>query len=130
MISVMTQDNLSLMQLYRDGFKNNFFTFFYSHDNNSTKINNELILLEQKYLKNKDINQIIYAQKKATEIVFKNKNIPFRNLEIRKRNEKILGELFCFFILEKILIDKNIKINQFDQTYEELIKKEKKKILL
>ena len=129
-ISVMPKDNHSVMQLYLDGFKNNFFTFFYSHENNSTKINNELILLEQKYLKNKDINQIMYAQKKATEIVFKNKNIPFRSFEIRKRNEKTLGELFCFFILETILIGKALKINPFDQPAVELIKKETKKILL
>ena len=129
-ISVMPKDNHSVMQLYLDGFKNNFFTFFYSHENNSTKINNESILSEQKYLKNKNINQIMYAQKKATEIVFKNKNIPFRSFEIRKRNEKTLGELFCFFILETILIGKALKINPFDQPAVELIKKETKKILL
>ena len=129
-ISVMPKDNHSVMQLYLDGFKNNFFTFFYSHENNSRKINNESILLEQKYLKNKDINQIMYAQKKATEIVFKNKNIPFRSFEIRKRDEKTLGELFCFFILETILISKALKINPFDQPAVELIKKETKKILL
>mgnify|MGYP001429816894 CR=1 FL=1 len=129
-ISIMPKDNHSVMQLYLDGFKNNFFTFFYSHENNSTKINNESILSEQKYLKNKNINQIMYAQKKATEIVFKNKNIPFRSFEIRKRNEKTLGELFCFFILETILIGKALKINPFDQPAVELIKKETKKILL
>jgi len=129
-ISVMPKDNHSVMQLYLDGFKNNFFTFFYSHENKSAKINNESVLLEQKYLKNKNINQIMYAQKKATEIVFKNKNIPFRSFEIRKRDEKTLGELFCFFILETILIGKAIKINPFDQPAVELIKKETKKILL
>ena len=129
-ISVMPKDNHSVMQLYLDGFKNNFFTFFYSHENKSAKINNEAVLLEQKYLKNKNINQIMYAQKKATEIVFKNKNIPFRSFEIRKRDEKTLGELFCFFILETILIGKALKINPFDQPAVELIKKETKKILL
>jgi glucose-6-phosphate isomerase len=129
-ISVMPKDNHSVMQLYLDGFKNNFFTFFYSHENNSPTINNETILLEQKYLKNKDINQIMYAQKKATETVFKNKNIPFRSFEVRKRDEKTLGELFCFFILETILIGKALKINPFDQPAVELIKKETKKILL
>ena len=129
-IAVMPKDNHSVMQLYLDGFKNNFFTFFYSHENKSAKINNESVLLEQKYLKNKNINQIMYAQKKATEIVFKNKNIPFRSFEIRKRDEKTLGELFCFFILETILIGKALKINPFDQPAVELIKKETKKILL
>ena len=129
-ISVMPKDNHSVMQLYLDGFKNNFFTFFYSHEKNSPKINNERVLLEQKFLKNKDINQIMYAQKKATELVFKKKNIPFRSFEIKKRDEKTLGELFCFFILETILIGKTLKINPFDQPAVELIKKETKKILL
>jgi glucose-6-phosphate isomerase len=129
-ISIMPKDNHSVMQLYLDGFKNNFFTFFYSHENNSSKINNDLVLPEQKFLKNKDINQIMFAQKKATEIVFKKKNIPFRSFEIKKRDEKTLGELFCFFILETILIGKAIKINPFDQPAVELIKKETKKILV
>ena len=52
----------------------------------------------------------MYAQKRATEIVFK-KNIPFRSFEINKRDEKTLGELFCFFILETILIGRFLKIN-------------------
>ena len=129
-ISVMPKDNHSVMQLYLDGFKNNFFTFFYSHEKNSSKINNERVLLEQKFLKNKDINQIMYAQKKATEFVFKKKNIPFRSFEIKKRDEKTLGELFCFFILETILIGKSLKVNPFDQPAVELIKKETKKILI
>jgi glucose-6-phosphate isomerase len=129
-ISIMPKDNHSVMQLYLDGFKNNFFTFFYSHENNSSKINNDLVLPEQMFLKNKDINQIMFAQKKATEIVFKKKNIPFRSFEIKKRDEKTLGELFCFFILETILIGKALKINPFDQPAVELIKKETKKILV
>ena len=129
-ISIMPKDNHSVMQLYLDGFKNNFFTFFYSHENNSSKINNDLVLPEQKFLKNKDINQIMFAQKNATEIVFKKKNIPFRSFEIKKRDEKTLGELFCFFILETILIGKVLKINPFDQPAVEFIKKETKKILL
>ena len=129
-ISVMPKDNHSVMQLYLDGFKNNFFTFFYSHEKDSSKINNERVLLEQKFLKNKDINQIMYAQKKATEFVFKKKNIPFRSFEIKKRDEKTLGELFCFFILETILIGKSLKVNPFDQPAVELIKKETKKILI
>jgi glucose-6-phosphate isomerase len=68
----------------------------------------------------------MFAQKKATEIVFKKKNIPFRSFEIKKRDEKTLGELFCFFILETILIGKALKINPFDQPAVELIKKKLK----
>ncbi|WP_435162702.1 glucose-6-phosphate isomerase [Candidatus Pelagibacter bacterium nBUS_25] len=128
-VSVMPKDNHSVMQLYLDGFKNNFFTFFYSYENNSAKINNNSVLSQQKFLKNKNINQIMFAQKKATEVVFKKKNIPFRSFEIKKRDEKTLGELFCFFILETILIGKALKINPYDQPAVEFIKKETKKIL-
>ena len=83
----------------------------------------------QSYIKNKDINHIIYAQKRATENVFKKKKIPFRSFEILKRDEKTLGELFTFFILETILLGRALKINPFDQPAVELIKTETKKIL-
>ena len=84
----------------------------------------------QYYLKNKNLSQIIFAQKKATENVFKRKNIPFRSFEIQKRDEKTLGELFCFFILETILIGKSMNLNPYDQPAVELIKKETKKLLI
>ena len=129
-VSNMPKDNHSVMQLYLDGFKNNFFTFFYVKEKNSLKINDNEILLSQKYLKGKDIDSIIYAQKKATENVFKKKKIPFRSFEIKKRDEKSLGELFCFFILETILIGKTLNLNPYDQPAIELIKKETKKLLI
>ena len=129
-ISVMPKDNHSVMQLYLDGFDNNFFTFFYVKEDVSTKIISSKILHEKNFLKKKNLNDILYAQKKATENIFRKKNIPFRSFEIKKRDEKTLGELFCFFILETILIGKALKINPFDQPAVELIKKETKKILL
>jgi glucose-6-phosphate isomerase len=125
----MPKDNHSVMQLYLDGFKNNFFTFFFVKENNSTKIKNDEILDNFRHLKHKNLNEIMYAQKKATENVFKMKNIPFRSFEINKRDEKTLGELFCFFILETILIGKCLNINPFNQPAVELIKKETTKIL-
>ena len=97
-ISLMPKDNHSVMQLYLDGFKNNFFTIFYVKEKNSLKINSSAILNSKNFLKNKDLDKIIYAQKKATEKVFSKKNIPFRSIEINKRNEKTLGELFCFVL--------------------------------
>jgi len=129
-ISNMPKDNHSTMQLYLDGFKNNFFTFFYVNEKNSEKIKNNTILPSQYYLKNKNLSQITLAQKKATENVFKNKNIPFRSFEINKRDEKTLGELFCFFILETILIGQSMNLNPYDQPAVELIKLETKKLLI
>ena len=129
-ISNMPKDNHSVMQLYLDGFKNNFYTFFYTHDKNSPKIINKTILSSKNYIKNKNLSNITYAQKIATEIVFRKKNIPFRSIEIKKRDEKTLGELFTFFILETILLGKALKLNPYDQPAVELIKKETKKILV
>ena len=125
----MPKDNHSVMQHYLDGTKNNFFTFFYVKDKNSNKINNSKILPSHYYLKNKDISQIIYAQKKATEKIFLRKNIPFRSFEVMNRDEKALGELFSFFILETILLGRALNINPYNQPSVELIKKETKTIL-
>ena len=129
-ISTMPKDNHSLMQLYLDGPKQNFFTFFYVVEKNKYKISNNNLLSSHNYLKNKTINQIIYSQKLATEKVFDNKKIPYRSFEILNRSEKSLGELFCFFILETILLGMAMNINPFDQPSVELIKKETKKILI
>jgi len=129
-ISTMPKDNHSLMQLYLDGPKNNFYTFFFTHEKNSMHVKSNDILFSHKYLKNKSLNQIIFSQKKATEKVFIKKNIPFRSFEVMQRDEKTLGELFCFFILETILLGYSLKVNPYDQPSVELIKKETKKILI
>jgi len=130
LVSTMPKDNHSLMQLYLDGPKNNFFTFFYVKERSSSKIINDNILPTHNYLKNKDLNQIIYAQKLATENIFLKKKIPFRSFEVNLRNEKTLGELFSFFILETILLARALKLDPYNQPSVELIKKETKNILI
>ena len=125
----MPKDNHSLMQLYLDGPKKSFYTFFYVSDNNSKKINNSSILSSHRYLKNKSLDDIMYAQKIATEKTFFKKKIPFRSFEIANRSEETMGELFSFFILETILLGTAIKVNPFDQPEVELVKEETKKIL-
>ena len=129
-ISAMPKDNHSLMQFYLDGPKKNFYTFFSGVEKNSNQINKKLLLKSHSYLSNKNIKKIIYSQMLATQNVFKRKKIPYRSFEILQRNEKTLGEIFCFFILETILLGRALKVNPFDQPSVELIKKETKKILL
>ena len=129
-VSSMPKDNHSLMQLYLDGPKKSFYTFFYVNDDKSIKIKSNQLLSTASYLKNKNIKQIIYSQKIATENVFKKKNMPFRSFEMKTRDEKSLGELFTFFILETILLGRALNVNPFDQPSVELIKKETKKILI
>ena len=127
-ISTMPKDNHSVMQLYIDGFKNNFFTFFYCKEKSLIKLNKKKLLANHKYLGSSNVNEIIFKQKIATENVFKSKKIPFRSFEIKKRNEQTLGELFCYFILETILLGRALNVNPFDQPSVELIKKETKRL--
>ena len=129
-VSTMPKDNHSVMQLYLDGFKNNFFTFFYVNDFKSLKIKNSLLLKSDNNLRNKSLSDILSAQKTASENIFRNKNIPFRSFEIKNRDEKTLGELFSFFILETILLGKCLDLNPYDQPAVELIKKETQKLLI
>ncbi len=130
LISLMPKDNHSLLQLYLDGPKKNFYTFFSVREKESNIINNNKLLKSHNFLKNQSLENILYIQKKATENIFKRKNIPFRSFEIQNRSEQTLGEIFCFFILETILLGRVLNVNPFDQPSVELIKKETKKILL
>ncbi len=129
-VSSMPKDNHSLLQLYLDGPKNNFYTFFSVKENNSQKFNNSNLFGKYSILKNKNIYNILDAQKKATENIFRIKKIPFRSFEIINRSEETLGEIFCFFILETILLSHLLKVNPFNQPKVELIKNETKKILI
>ena len=129
-ISTMPKDNHSLLQLYLDGPKNNFYTFFNVKDKNSPNFYNSKLFDKYPIIKNKNLYKVLNSQKKATENVFRRSRIPFRSFEIVNRNEETLGELFCFFILETILLGKLLKVNPFDQPSVELIKDETKKILI
>jgi glucose-6-phosphate isomerase len=127
-ISNMPKDNHSVMQLYLDGVKNNFFTFFFCNEKKTEKLIKNKLLETHKYLSLHSTESIIYNQKIATENVFNKKNIPFRSFELNLRNEKTLGELFCYFILETILLARCLNVNAFDQPSVELIKTETKKL--
>ena len=125
----MPKDNHSLLQLYLDGPKNNFFTFFGVVNEKTNKLENANLFNKFSNLKNKNLSQIIQAQRIATKIVFKRKKIPFRSFEVKKRSEETIGELFSFFVLETILLGRIMKVNPFDQPSVELIKTETSKIL-
>ena len=84
-VSQMPKDNHSVMQFYLDGPKNNFFTFFDVFNQKSEKIDKSNLLKSHSYLKNKSINEIIFAQRLATEKIFKKKKIPFRSFFVKKK---------------------------------------------
>ena len=128
-ISNLPKDNHSLMQLYLDGNKNNFFTIFDVANYKTPKIKNKNLILGYKFLKNKSIKTVMTAQKDAVKRVFKKQGLKFRNFEILKKDEESLGIIFTYFMLETILLGKLMKLNPFDQPAVESIKKETKRIL-
>ena len=128
-ISNLPKDNHSLMQLYLDGNKNNFFTIFDVIDQKGPNIKNRNLLSSYNFLKNRSVKSIMIAQKDAVKRVFKKQGLKFRNFEILKKDEESLGIIFTYFMLETILLGKLMKLNPFNQPAVESIKKETKKIL-
>ena len=129
-ISTVPKDNHSLFQLYLDGPKNNFFTIFFSKHIRKMNLSNSFLPKQFQYLRGKNLENILFSQKKATENVFIKKKIPYRSFYILEKNEEQLGVLFTFFVLETILLSKFLKINPFDQPAVENIKNTTKNILL
>jgi len=129
-LSFCPKDHHSLLQLYLDGPKDKFFTFFNSSKReNKFKISRNVIPNNMKFLMNKNLEFIINAQCNATKNIFKLKKIPFRQITFNKKNEKELGEILTFFVLETVLLSRLMKINPFDQPAVEQFKIETKKFL-
>jgi len=128
-ISSMPKDNHSILQLYLSGFKSNFYTFYIVEEKKTQKLNSKYLFDEFNFLKQKHIFEVLNSQRIATENIFRLKKIPFRSFYIKKRTEETLGELFCFFTLEVILLSNLLKINPLNQPEVELVKKETFKIL-
>lgn len=129
-ISTMPKDNHSVMQYYLDGKKNNFYTFFFSRNSavHQSKIKNSKFLNNTHgYLKGLNANTILEKQYRATEKVFLKKKLPFRSFLAFKRDENTIGGLFCYFVLETILLGRALGIDPYNQPAVELIKVETKK---
>ena len=118
LVSVGPRDHHSLLQLYLDGPKDNFF-YIFSLKGEKKKKNKGLFVNS---LNNTSMGELLENQKNAIISLFKNKKIPFLSIEIKKRNEETLGELFSYFILETVFLAKNLKINPFNQPAVEQLK--------
>ena len=129
-LSFGPKDHHSLLQLYLDGPKDKFFTFFNSSQKvDKIKIFQDIIPNNMRFLKNKNANFVINAQCEAVKNIFKLKKIPYRQITFSKKNEEELGEIFTFFALETILLSRLMNVNPFDQPAVEQVKVETKKIL-
>jgi len=111
-VSTCPRDHHSLLQLYLDGPKDKFFTFFSPLKTKKTKV-----------------ESIIDAQCEATKNIFKKKKIPFRHFVFKKNSEEELGSIFTFFVLETILLADLMNVNSFDQPAVEDVKIETKNFL-
>ena len=118
-ISIAPRDHHSLLQLYLDGPKDNFFYIFSFKDKKKTKKINRLFV---DALNNRSMDQILENQKNAMISLLRIKKIPFLSIEIKKRNEETLGELFSYFILETVFLAESMKINAFNQPAVEQLK--------
>ena len=129
-LSLGPKDHHSLLQLYLDGPKDKFFTFFNTSEKTTKyKISQEIIPNDMSFLKNKNLKSIINAHCNAVKNIFKLKKIPFRQFNFNKRDENELGEIFTFFVLETILLSRLMNLNPFDQPAVEQVKIETKKFL-
>ena len=129
-VSNTPKDHHSLLQLYLDGPKDKIFYIFSSKEKSKNKIYTKKIIQNIDFLHGKDLNLIKSAQKNAVIKTLKENNIPFREFVMNFRNEKVLGELFAYFMLETAIAGKIVKINPFDQPSVEQIKNYTKKILI
>ena len=111
-VSTCPKDHHSLLQLYLDGPKDKFFTFFSSFKN-----------------KNNKIDSVVNAQCEATKSIFKKNKIPYRQFVFKKKDESELGAIFTFFVLETLLLARLINVNPYDQPAVEQVKIETKKFL-
>lgn len=126
-ISECPKDHHSIMQLFLDGNRNKFFTFF--------KIANKKIdrstkdHFNQKFRSN-SVNNIVNAQFSATISVFKKNFIPFRVILIdQKKPTQNLISLLVYSMMETVILCKALDLNPFNQPAVEAIKKETYSIL-
>ncbi len=119
LISVGPRDHHSLLQLYLDGPKDNFFYIFSFKETKKIPITKGLFY---EALNNKNIDKVLESQKNALISLLKSKEIPFLSVEIKKRNEETIGELFSYFILETVFMGEDLKINPFNQPAVEKLK--------
>ena len=126
MVSNAPKDHHSLLQLYLDGPKDKIFHIFYLNEKSNEQINTKKI---KNFLRKKTLNQIKMSQKNALIKTLKKNKISFREFEVKKVNEAVLGKMFSYFILETIIIGKLIKVNPFNQPAVEQVKIYTKKFL-
>ena len=126
-ISECPKDHHSIMQLFLDGKRNKFFTFFKT---TNKKIDKSIKDHFNQKFKNNSLNNIINAQFNATISVFKKNFIPFRVILIdQKKPTQNIISLLVYSMMETVILCKALDLNPFNQPAVEAIKKETYSIL-
>jgi len=99
------QSQHSMFQIYLDGPKDKFFTFFIEKNHS-----------------NDQLSKLLNIQSQESYEIFKKQKIPVRKIEIGNLNEYSLGFLAMHMILEIAIIGAKMKINIFDQPQIEAMK--------
>ena len=128
-VSNVPKDHHSLLQLYLDGPKDKLYIIFHHKEKTKEKIIIDKNIKLKTFLKNKKLGLVKNAQRKALIKIFKKKGTPFREFIIKNSDEKTLGELFSYFMLETIIIGKLLKLNPYDQPAVEQVKIYTKRLL-
>ena len=115
--SVGTTDQHSQLQLYLDGPRDKFFTFFTTdHSNKGFKLHTKTMKENNiNYLTNKKMGDLMEAEQKATIETFKKNNFLLREFYIPKINEFNIGKIMAFSIMETISTCFFYDVNPFDQ---------------
>ena len=121
-VSNVPKDHHSMLQLYLDGPKDKIFYIFNVKEKSKEKIKVKSFTRNFDFINNKSLSQIKDAQKNSLKKVLKKNGIPFREITIEKVNEETLGELFCYFMLETIMIGAISGVNPFNQDAVEQVK--------
>lgn len=108
-------DQHSQLQLYMDGPKDKFYTFFF--ENQSDNLSLEKVNIPEKfaYLNGVCANTVLKSQYQATYTSLKNNANFVRLIEFPAINPESLGALFMHFMLEVVGVCQILEVNAFDQ---------------
>ena len=129
--SIGTTDQHSQLQLYLQGPRDKFFTFFTTdHKNKGLTINNDIFKDQNfKYFKDKKMGDLMQAEQMATLETFNINNFKFREINLNLINEKNIGSLMTGCIIETIASCVYFEVDPFNQPAVEQGKKLTKKYL-
>ncbi|MDR1474905.1 MAG: hypothetical protein LBI30_00035 [Holosporales bacterium] len=118
-IACGTVDQHSQLQLYLDGPNDKLFTFVgiggASFEGKELRISGLPDKISAKYLEGRGLNELFNAERDTTIEVLAQEGRDVRYMEIPNLNERALGQLMAYFMLEVVITADMMKVDAFDQ---------------